>query len=191
MARDASQNVVTVVAPEVEIPTFARPKVEGLKERPNRLSEATDWRPSPDGGTYWTLWRVDGEPIAPEDLVARIERGEVRIGSHRDAFLRAVNAFADHVGMFAEDRARYERPIGADADYERRVKVERLQSAWEDGGDFATERFLTGEQVCELLQISESTLTRESGYSLPAPIRIGRQRRWRLTALLRMLDHAA
>lgn len=50
---------------------------------------------------------------------------------------------------------------------------------------------LTPEQVCEILQVSPRTLDRISGQSIPAPLRIGGQRRWNAVALAQHLTRVA
>jgi excisionase family DNA binding protein len=141
-------------------------------------------RPEPETGT-WDFWRLDGAPCTPEAAAGAIWSGGATI-SDPDAAERALGWLQEHARLRGAEQDRYRAPLTAQSAKWRADALAALDTrrvaALPSG-----EALLTPSEVCDLLRISARTLDRLQGQSLPAPVMIGGQRRFKLSALEALL----
>lgn len=130
-------------------------------------------------GAFWPVFLVSDVGTCPA-CVERILRGGEVVLEDVEKAERDVAAMKERVGNFWRQQppTAYAGPLRAARSRERVERAVEAMRAWEA---LEFHPFMTVQDVAALLKVSEDTVRREAGRSLPAPVtRVGRQ--WRFSA---------
>ncbi len=170
------------IDPLCEIPephvTYGQKPGHGIE--PERFVEPPRAPLKGEHGNYWPLFTVDGAPVEPERAVALIESGEATLVDAADAQAK-IEAFEERI---LHRDVRLWAPVNAHKRLQRAERAERAVAAFEENESL----YFSAAEAGKILGVHADTVKANAGHGvIPAPIKVGKQYRFRKEAVLRLV----